>query len=169
VKPSGAAAVGVLAAAALSACGGSGGSGKTDTGAKGGAPKRTALAQTVDPKGAAGETLGLARVVLPPGAKLPLHYHDGTQVAYVDKGVLTYTVVRGDVAVMRGAPGEHPTVVRRIGPGQAARIGEGEWLVEDRADVHRGENRGDGKVVVLLASLLRDGAPPATPVAQAGK
>lgn len=156
----------LLAAAVLSGCGGgSEKPGRTDRGTKGGQPQRTALAQALDPKGAAGETLGLSRVVVPPKAKLPLHYHDGTQVAYVDTGVLTYTVVRGNVAVMRGAPGDHPTLVRRIASGQTAPVNAGEWIVEHRADLHRAENRGDGKVVVLLAALLRNGAPPATPVA----
>jgi quercetin dioxygenase-like cupin family protein len=165
----------VLAACALAtaapACGGGG----SDHAGKGGKPEkngkvvRTALGSAVDASGAPGETLGLWRVVIPPGGEVPLHYHPGTQVAYVDKGVLTYTVTSGSVEVMRGAPGEHPTVVRRIGAGQTGTIAAGQWIVERRPVVHRGANRSSGKVVVVLATLLRNGAPPAVPVAHAGQ
>src|SRR5690606_33842153 len=63
-----------------------------------GTPKpvvRAALAQDVDPAGGKGRTLGLSRVDVPSGAKLPLHRHPGTQIARIDRGVLTYTVVTG--------------------------------------------------------------------------
>jgi quercetin dioxygenase-like cupin family protein len=158
----------IMAVAVVSGCGGSDKPGKSDKGGKGGEVTRSALGATPDPTGAAGETLELSRVVVPPGAKLPLHYHPGTQVAFIDKGVLTYTVDRGTVTVMRGSPGEHPSVVRRIAPGQTATIRAGDWIVEHRSDIHRAENRGEDKVVVLLSTLLRNGAPAAIPVAHTG-
>ncbi|MFL5821022.1 MAG: cupin domain-containing protein [Solirubrobacteraceae bacterium] len=127
--------------------------------------KRQALAQQRDPIGARGRTLGLARVVIPPGTSLPLHRHEGTQAAYVQQGALTYSVLAGDVEVMRGASDAGPAPVRRIGRGQTATITAGEWIVEEPDDVHRAANRGRRPVVVLLATLLRTGAPPATPVA----
>jgi quercetin dioxygenase-like cupin family protein len=53
---------------------------------------RTPLAQSTMVKGAAGRTLGLSRVTIPVGGKIALHHHQGTQVAYIQSGVLTYTV-----------------------------------------------------------------------------
>jgi len=44
---------------------------------------RQPLAVSPDPVGAAGRTIGLARVLISPGVKLAPHYHEGTQVAYV--------------------------------------------------------------------------------------
>ena len=146
---------------AMAGCGGSGSSRP----AVGAAAKREALGQQRDPIGARGRTLGLARVVIPPGVKLPLHRHEGTQVAYVERGTLTYTVVGGGVEVMRGPSDAHAVKVRRIRAGETATITPGQWLVEEEGDVHRAANRGSTPVVVLLASLLRTGAPPATPVA----
>jgi quercetin dioxygenase-like cupin family protein len=134
--------------------------------AGGAAAKREALGRQPNPIGAPGRTLGLARVVIPPGARLPLHRHEGTQVAYVQSGTLSYTVVRGAVAVMRGSADARPAPVRRITAGQTASIRAGQWLVEEPADIHRAANRGSAPVVVLLATLLRTGAPPATPVAR---
>ena len=52
---------------------------------------REALAQAVDPAGAQGRTLGLSRVTIPAHTRLGLHHHAGTQIAYVQKGTLTYT------------------------------------------------------------------------------
>ena len=132
---------------------------------RGAAVDRSALGQQRNPIGAHGRSLGLARVVIPPGARLALHRHEGTQVAYVQRGTLTYTVVRGGVEVMRGSSDARPAAVRRIGRGRTGTIRVGEWIVEDPGDVHRASNRGAAPVVVLLASLLRNGVPPATPVA----
>jgi quercetin dioxygenase-like cupin family protein len=131
----------------------------------GAAAKREALGGQRNPIGAPGRTLGLARVVIPPSATLPLHRHEGSQVAYVERGTLTYTVVRGAVEVMRGSPDARPARVRRIGPGTTGTITAGQWIIEDPGDVHRAANRGRVAVVVLLSSLLRSGAAPATPVA----
>jgi hypothetical protein len=55
---------------------------------------RTVLAEDVDPTGAAGRTLGLSRVTVAPGAALALHRHPGTQIASIERGTLTYWVVR---------------------------------------------------------------------------
>jgi hypothetical protein len=90
---------------------------------------RTPLAQSTKVKGAAGRTLGLSRVTIPVGGKITLHHHQGTQVAYIQSGVLTYTVKSGGVSVMTG-PADHPTVVRKINGGQTGRIEAGEWIVE---------------------------------------
>src|SRR5258707_714421 len=90
---------------------------------------RDPLAAVDNPIGGKGRTLGLSRVTIPPGAQIALHHHSGTQIAYIDRGVLTYTVKTGSVSVMRGAAGA-ATLVRRIGAGQTGSITAGG---EDRA------------------------------------
>jgi hypothetical protein len=54
--------------------------------------------------------------------------------------------------------------VRTIKAGQTARIQPGQWLVEQPSDIHEAANRGTAPVVIYLATLLKTGAPPATPV-----
>jgi quercetin dioxygenase-like cupin family protein len=125
---------------------------------------RKALAQSEQAQGAAGRTLALSRVVIEPGAKLALHHHLGTQVARVQSGVLTYTVERGGVVVHRGESDQHPGTVRSIKAGQTGLIHAGQWIVEQPSDFHRAANNGSARVVIYLATLLKTGAPPATPV-----
>jgi quercetin dioxygenase-like cupin family protein len=125
---------------------------------------RTVLAQTVDPPGARGRTLGLSRVTIPPDTRLPLHRHPGVQLAYVQQGTLTYTVKRGVVEVYRGAADQDPGVVRRVSGGQSGSVNAGEWVIERPRDVHFGANNGDRPVVILLATLFKNGMPPSIPV-----
>ncbi len=125
---------------------------------------RNALAQTSRVQGAPGRTMVLSRVVVQPGAKLATHHHLGTQISRIQSGVLTYTVRRGSAVVREGEADRSPTLVRKIAAGQTARIHPGEWLVEPPSDVHEAANRGSAPVVIYLATLLQDGAPPATPV-----
>ena|SRR6478672_193847 len=123
---------------------------------------RTPLAQSTEVKGAKGRTLGLSRVTIPVGGEIALHHHEGTQVAYIQKGVLTYTVKSGSVTVMSG-PGDSPTVVRRITGGQTGRIDAGQWIVEQPSTIHQAANKGKSPIVIYLSTLLRTGAPPSTP------
>jgi quercetin dioxygenase-like cupin family protein len=125
--------------------------------------KREALAQSTKPKGAKGRTLGLSKVVIPPGAVLALHHHEGTQIARIVAGTLTYTVRNGKVRV-RSGEAEDPRFVRFIKAGQTGRIKAGQWIVEQPSDVHMAANNGDEKIVIYLATLLKTGAPPSTPV-----
>lgn len=125
---------------------------------------RSALAQTSNVQGAPGRTMVLSRVVVEPGAKLATHHHLGTQISRIQSGVLTYTVRRGSAVVRKGESDQNPTVVRKISAGQTARISAGEWLVEQPSDIHEAANRGSSPVVIYLATLLQQGAPPATPV-----
>jgi quercetin dioxygenase-like cupin family protein len=125
--------------------------------------KRHALARANHPRGAPGRDLGLSRVVIPPGAKIPLHHHEGTQDAYVQRGRLTYHVRSGAVKVRRGSPEDHPVVVRKIRAGHTGKINAGEWIVEQPNDHHSAANNGKKKIVIYLATLLKDGAPPSTP------
>ena len=125
--------------------------------------KRESLAATNKPEGAKGKTLGLSRVEVPPGAELALHHHEGTQIAHIEKGTLTYTVVEGSVEVRKGAADEDPKLVRKIKAGQTGPIKAGQWIVEQRDVRHQAANRGDKKIVIYLATLLDKGAPPSTP------
>lgn len=123
---------------------------------------REPLAQAVAPQGAPGKTLGLSRVTVMPGAEIASHHHPGTQVARVANGTLTYSVETGSVKVMRG-PSDDPTFVRRIRAGETARIRTGQWIVEQRTEVHHAANRGTEPVVIYLASLFTTDAPASLP------
>jgi quercetin dioxygenase-like cupin family protein len=125
---------------------------------------RNALAQTSHVQGTPNHTLVLSRVTVDPGAKLALHHHLGTQVARIQSGTLTYTVRRGMVVVRRGESDQNPLTVRTISAGETARIEAGQWIVEQPSDIHEAANRGSAPVVIYLATLLKAGAPPATPV-----
>ncbi len=124
---------------------------------------REPLAQTKKPRGTRGRTLGLTRVIVKPGAKLALHHHPGTQIAFIEGGVLTYTVETGSVAVRRGPADDHPKLVRKIKPGQTAKLKKGQWIVEQPNTHHHAANRGDERVILYLATLFRTGAPPSIP------
>jgi quercetin dioxygenase-like cupin family protein len=125
---------------------------------------RVALAAQKNPAGVKGKTLSLFRVVVPAHAKLALHHHPGTQIAYIEQGTLTYSVVDGRVDVMKGAADADPKPVRSIKSGQTGKVHAGQWLVEDRADIHRAANNTSKKIVILLSTLLDTGKPPAIPV-----
>jgi hypothetical protein len=125
---------------------------------------RNALAQTSNVQGAPGRTMVLSRVIVEPGAKLATHHHLGTQVARIQSGTLRYTVRRGSVVVRRGESDQGTTVVRKIAAGQSGSIGVGEWIVEQPSDIHEAANEGSKPVVIYLATLLKGGAPPSTPV-----
>ncbi|HET9184710.1 MAG TPA: hypothetical protein VFN82_01095, partial [Solirubrobacterales bacterium] len=124
---------------------------------------RSAYAQTESVRGAPDRTMVLSRVVVPPGVRLALHHHLGTQISRVVAGTLTYTVRRGSAVVRSGEADQDPKLVRRIGSGQTARIHPGQWLVEQPSDIHEAANHGSTPVVIYLATLLKTGAPPATP------
>lgn len=125
---------------------------------------RNALAQTDQVQGAPDRTMVLSRVVVQPGAKLATHHHLGTQIARVQSGVLHYTVRQGSAIVRHGESDQDPALVRKIEAGQTGAIRSGQWTVEQPSDVHEAANRGTIPVVLYLATLLKDGAPPSTPV-----
>jgi quercetin dioxygenase-like cupin family protein len=106
----------------------------------------------------------LSKVVVEPGAHLALHHHLGTQISRVAAGTLTYTVRRGSAILRSGEADQNPKLVRRINAGQTARIRPGQWLVEQPSDIHEAANHGPTPVVIYLATLLKTGAPPSTPV-----
>ena len=148
------AAIGLLAAGAVV--------GQVIAQSGGSSAKRVALAESTKVRGVSGRTLGLSRVIVPVGASIPLHHHEGTQASYVQAGVLTYTVKSGGVTVYSG-PADNASAVRKIRAGQTGQIRAGQWIVEQPSTIHRAANKGDAKVVIYLATLLKKGAPPSTP------
>lgn len=133
------------------------------SGASAPSAKRFALAQSTHVRGAPDRTLGLSRVIIPPGGKIALHHHEGTQTAYIQSGVLTYTVHSGQVRVRKGLADQNPRIVKTISAGDAGPIHSGQWIVEQPNDHHSAANRGNKRIVIYLATLLRHGAPPSTP------
>jgi len=125
---------------------------------------RSALAQSSNIQGAPSRTMVLSRVLVEPGAHLATHHHLGTQIARIQSGVLRYTVRRGSVVVRRGESDQSPAVVRTIKAGQTGDIRKGEWIVEQPSDVHEATTGSSQPVVIYIATLLKDGAPPSTPV-----
>jgi len=125
------------------------------------APKYNSLARTVNPIGAKGRALGLSKVVIQPGARIPLHYHEGTQISFIQNGTLTYSVVQGGIKVMTG-PGTDGELVRKIKEGQTGNIKEDQWIVEQPTTIHRAANNGDENVVIYLSNLLDKDAGPST-------
>jgi len=125
------------------------------------APKYNSLARTVNPIGAKGRALGLSKVVIQPGARIPLHYHEGTQISFIQNGTLTYSVAQGGIKVMTG-PGTDGELVRKIKEGQTGNIKEDQWIVEQPTTIHRAANNGDENVVIYLSNLLDKDAGPST-------
>jgi quercetin dioxygenase-like cupin family protein len=101
-------------------------------------------------------------VTIPVGGQIALHHHEGTQIAFIQKGVLSYTVQSGSVTVMSG-PAESAKVVLKIGAGQTGRIIAGQWIAEQPSTIHQAANNGSTPIVIYLSTLLRTGAPPSTP------
>ena len=116
---------------------------------------------SASPANGPGQELYLQRVTIAPGAKLPEHFHQGTQVAHIISGVLTYDIASGTATVTR-AHGKTETV---DGPA-TIKLRRGDGLVETQGLVHHGSNAGTKPVVIELAALLQKGAPLSSPVGQ---
>jgi len=121
---------------------------------------RKILGET-SPDNAPGQSYTLQEITIQPGAKLPEHFHEGTQVAYVSSGVLTYDIVSGSATVTRA--GEEP---RKVAGPATVKLRKGDGLIETVSLVHFGSNRGTKPVVLVVTALLRAGAPLATPVGE---
>jgi mannose-6-phosphate isomerase-like protein (cupin superfamily) len=118
----------------------------------------------VQPLKAPGQTLYLQRVTIPPGQQLVDHFHEGTQIAHIVKGVLTYDVISGTVQITR-RDGSTESVE---GP-KTVKLRAGESLVEVESLAHAGANAGTRPVVIDVAALLATGAPLATPLGSAAE
>ena len=112
------------------------------------------------PANAPGQELYLQRVTIAPGATLPEHFHQGTQIARIVGGVLTYDLASGTVVTR--ANGKTETVKAPA----TVTLKKGDGLVETQGLVHHGSNKGKKPVVIEIASLLATGAPLSTPVGQ---
>ena len=123
---------------------------------------RQPLAEVPGPAAAPNRTLGLSRVVVMPGSKLASHHHPGSQLGYVAEGVLTYTVETGRAKLMKG-PGDTPTLVKVIKPGDTVRVRPGQWLIEEQGEVHHARNAGDVPIVIYISTLFKTGEPAAIP------
>jgi hypothetical protein len=119
---------------------------------------RTPLGEA-SPANAPGQQLYLQQVTIAPHAKLAEHFHQGTQVARVISGTLTYNIVSGTAAVTR-ANGKTEDA---SGPNKVL-LQPGDSLLETSSLVHFGANDTGTPVVIELAALLEQGAPLATPV-----
>jgi quercetin dioxygenase-like cupin family protein len=106
------------------------------------------LADDVDPPGAPGSTLTLVRYTIAAGAELAPHVHPGVQMAEIDAGTLTYTIVSGTAQVRRGGGDAEPV----SGP-TTIELHAGDSVVEPFDMVHYGANR-TGEPVVISATLL---------------
>lgn len=128
---------------------------------------REALAADL-PAAAPGQELQLVRYVIQPDTRLATHIHPGTQIASIESGVLTYTVLTGEVPVLRAVADGTPIPAETVRAGQTTHLHPGDAVVERPGAVHFGENRGEEPVVILAATLLTAGQPAAIPVNDQG-
>lgn len=109
------------------------------------------------PVAAPGQVLQLVKYTIPPNISLPVHIHPGMQVAYVESGTLTYSVVEGE-AHYTLANGE--TGVLKAG--ETKDFGPGDSLVEAQGMIHYGENKTDEEVILIVSSLFEADVPPSS-------
>jgi oxalate decarboxylase/phosphoglucose isomerase-like protein (cupin superfamily) len=114
---------------------------------------RDILETDIDPPGAPGRTMTLIRYTIAPGAQLPAHIHPGVQLASIQSGTLTYTVVSGTAEVKRGATASGESVT---GPATTT-LGPGDSVTETGDMVHYGANKTAAPVVILATLLTEDG------------
>ena len=111
---------------------------------------RDILGTSVNPPGAAGRTLTLVKYTIAPGAQLAPHVHPGVQVATIQSGTLTFTILSGSTTVKR-AGGASETVTGPV----TTMLRAGDQVTENEAMVHFGANN-TGEPVVILATLLTE-------------
>ena len=110
------------------------------------------------PDAATGQVLQLVRYTIPGNIALGAHTHPGMQVNVIESGTLTYTVVEGEMEIVR-ADGTTAT----IRSGETTDLNAGDVFTEAEGMVHFGENRTDAPVVILTASLFDADEPPSRP------
>src|SRR5688572_5874697 len=124
---------------------------------------REILGQTA-PEQAPGHELYLVRVVVPAGAELAPHTHPATQVAHIEQGTLTYSIISGTATVVRaGTDGELGESEEVTGPA-TVKLRRGDSVIEREGLVHEAANRGKKKIIIVLTALLTEGAPLSEPV-----
>lgn len=125
--------------------------------AAGGVVRSVLVAAT--PESAPDQRLELVRYVIEPGTTLPAHIHPGTQLAWIESGELTYTVVRGEIRVERAAENGTPAPVEWLQSGETTVLRPGDAVIETEGNVHFGANHGTEPLVILAATLLETGEP----------
>jgi len=151
-----------LAVATLAACSGhtSGASSSPSSVASPGLVSKVIYASAV-PAGAKGEEQYLYAVAVPPGTTLAPHTHPGTQLANIQGGTLTYTVISGTVTVIRHAGTDQEQ--REQITGQTVDLHTGDSVIESPGMVHSAENRGSVPVRIVLSALFPKGAEMSSP------
>lgn len=113
---------------------------------------REILATDAEPPGAPGRTLTLVRYTIAPGAQLAPHTHPGVQLATIQAGTLTYTVLSGTASVKR-ADG---TIQPVTGP-ETVTLEQGDEVTETGDMVHFGANTTSAPVVIIATLLTESG------------
>ena len=116
------------------------------------------LGSEADPPGAPGRTVTLVRYTIAPGAQLPAHVHPGVQLASIETGSLTYTVVSGTAIVKRVSGVVEPVT----GPSTVT-LGPGDSVTERGDMVHFGANTTAAPLVILATLLTETGRDLAVP------
>jgi quercetin dioxygenase-like cupin family protein len=123
---------------------------------------RQVIAQS-NPTTAPGQLLELTRVIIPAGESLAPHTHPGPQMAIIDEGTLTYTIIKGSVQVTRAA-GTSDAKTETASAGQTIELKPGDSLIETPGMEHEAKNAGKDAIVIYLSSLFPQGAPASSPV-----
>lgn len=124
--------------------------------------------------GAPGLGLAMYKVTIPRATTLPWHYHPGSQVAWVVRGRLHYSVVRGTAYETIPRPGRDPRRVP-IPAGTRAVIEAGHGLFEPKGMQHYATTP-EGQVITIVTILkppkmmgtINLGEPSASPFPPAG-
>jgi quercetin dioxygenase-like cupin family protein len=102
-------------------------------------------------------------VIIPANESIAPHNHPGPQLAIIESGTLTYTVIDGEATVTRAAGSDSAEVVTYTS-GDKFELHTGDSIMEPTKMVHEASNETDEPVVIYLSSLFPEGEPPATTV-----
>ncbi len=111
---------------------------------------------------APGQILRLVRVIIPAGDEVAPHSHPGTQLAFISEGILTYTVIDGEVDVSRAADSGN-AMVETFQTGDTLKLEVGDSIREPKGMIHMARNDGGQPVVIYLLSLFPEGEPVSNP------
>jgi quercetin dioxygenase-like cupin family protein len=150
----------LIAGVVIAGCGGNDGGSSVTKGVN--EVTRQLLASTTA-SAAPGQSLELTRVIVPPHESLAPHTHPGPQMAVIERGTLTYTVLKGEVEVTRAA-GTTSARTETASSGQTIDLKAGDSLIEPAGMEHEAMNTTGKPIVIYLSSLFPQGAPPSSPI-----
>ena len=110
------------------------------------------------PDAAADHQLALRRITFAPGATVDNHHHPGALALTVESGSLGYTVLEGEVTVVRAATNGTPGPTEQLTPGVEVILTPGDALFEQSV-VHSARNASDGETIVWVGSLIEADQP----------